>query len=1003
MKRPSLLRQLLALLTGFVVVSPAPAQTSADPNEGFRVSYDSQFGCDDFSWWGRAGRTYFIQESSDLFSWTYAPMIDSGGEDVLIWSFDHVAARSFRRLRYSDIPTDNPFYADFDGDKVGNYFELVNGTDPLVSLDTDNDGLPDDWEKWYLGNLDSGANNDADGDGLLNLEEFLQSTNPNSTDSDYDGLSDGDEVHIHHTDPLLWDSDGDNMPDGWEVQHGLNPLANDSAGDSDMDGLTNIQEYWQGTDPQLMDTDGDGLTDGDEVFVYQTDPARADSDGDGLNDMEEIILGTDPWNYDTDQDGLPDGDEVNLYATNPLLSDTDGDGMPDKWELDNQLNPLVSDIALDPDNDGLTNLEEFQQLTDPQDPDTDGDDLTDGNEVHVRLTDPLNFDSDFDGLPDGWELQYGMNPLVANNPNADPDGDGLTNAQEATYGTNPTAADSDGDGTNDGDEAAQGSNPKNAADGGQPPPPDTLVTLKLWLGAEQTAEGEPGSYHEDDFQAYRMKIYEKNSNGTDQATPLYDYASNGTFVNGPTEFKFEKTKSYTVKIYTATNTPTGQPNKDFDYTALIKGCVVTDDPNSILGDHEQDQEQGKPFPQRGKKATLTIPKVEFKERTTSSGFDRYTNPNWLMVPENGSNDAKVEITPSSVANKINLVIRPDSSQEIVTPGTATTSPQAVTVNGTEVGEASWVEARCEGQTEACARFNIAVKKYQLKTVDIHSITQSADDVQAIPSGKGQPDQMCITPGANGTLDTISVGGDDTVGGGGIKTGPNGICESTAGGDDVQVIPVGKGKPNVICVTKGANNHLDTAPTGDDVLNGDSINTGPDGICNTTAHTANIAPQTAPSASDLQQYLNQVFGLQTNTYFYVYTQNYTVNYDLNHDGILQIATPPSGDEVSLIRGGARNSTFDFNVYFVYDLDYPGDPATTGAAFPQIQNMDTVLQDHSSVNSEKMVTAHEIGHLFQLNHPPANDPGMPGRLMNHYVSGTVLLKSEWDTMNNRTNNP
>ena len=50
-----------------------------------------------------------------------------------------------------------------------------------------------------------------------------------------------------------------------------------------------------------------------------------------------------------------------------------------------------------------------------------------------------------------------------------------------------------GDGTGDAPEAAQGSSPTNAADGGQPPPPNSLVTLKLWLGAEQTAPGAPTS------------------------------------------------------------------------------------------------------------------------------------------------------------------------------------------------------------------------------------------------------------------------------------------------------------------------------------------------------------------------------------------------------------------------------------------------------------------------------------------------------------------------------
>ena len=39
------------------------------------------------------------------------------------------------------------------------------------------------------------------------------------------------------------DSDGDGMPDAWESQHGLNPHRDDSAGDRDHDGYTNIEEY----------------------------------------------------------------------------------------------------------------------------------------------------------------------------------------------------------------------------------------------------------------------------------------------------------------------------------------------------------------------------------------------------------------------------------------------------------------------------------------------------------------------------------------------------------------------------------------------------------------------------------------------------------------------------------------------------------------------------------------------------------------------------------------
>jgi len=65
---------------------------------------------------------------------------------------------------------------------------------------------------------------DTDGDGLMDKEEALLSTNPLLTDSDGDGLSDYDEVKIHKTDPLKADTDGDSYKDGDEIKNGYNPL-----------------------------------------------------------------------------------------------------------------------------------------------------------------------------------------------------------------------------------------------------------------------------------------------------------------------------------------------------------------------------------------------------------------------------------------------------------------------------------------------------------------------------------------------------------------------------------------------------------------------------------------------------------------------------------------------------------------------------------------------------------------------------------------------------------
>ena len=79
---------------------------------------------------------------------------------------------------------------------------------------------------------------------------------------------------------------------------------------------------------------------------------------------------------------------LKLSMTDPLEADTDGDTLLDGWEVANGLDPnddgttnVINGAFGDPDNDGLTNAQEQQNNTNPNDADSDGDGVTDGGEV----------------------------------------------------------------------------------------------------------------------------------------------------------------------------------------------------------------------------------------------------------------------------------------------------------------------------------------------------------------------------------------------------------------------------------------------------------------------------------------------------------------------------------------------------------------------------------------------------------------------------------------------
>lgn len=148
---------------------------------------------------------------------------------------------------------------------------------------------------------------------------------------------------------------------------------------------------------------------------------------------------------DFDGDGLTNSEEREI-GTDPKNPDTDGDGLSDYEEVRNY---RTDPKKVDTDGDGLDDYPEiFTHKTSPVKPDTDGDGLNDGEEL-TRKLDPNNPDTDGDGLIDGDEVnKYQTDPKAT-----DTDSDGLTDGDEVhKFATNPLAADSDKDGLKDGDE-----------------------------------------------------------------------------------------------------------------------------------------------------------------------------------------------------------------------------------------------------------------------------------------------------------------------------------------------------------------------------------------------------------------------------------------------------------------------------------------------------------------------------------------------------------------------
>lgn len=101
-----------------------------------------------------------------------------------------------------------------------------------------------------------------------------------------------------------------------------------------------------------------------------------------------------------------DGGVVDI--TDP--TDSNSNEIGDNWETFYFGSLGVVDPNADEEPDGLTNMEEWQNLTRPMVADTDSDGLEDGEEVDTYSTDPTDNDTDGDGYDDKFEVTNSSDP-----------------------------------------------------------------------------------------------------------------------------------------------------------------------------------------------------------------------------------------------------------------------------------------------------------------------------------------------------------------------------------------------------------------------------------------------------------------------------------------------------------------------------------------------------------------------------------------------------------------
>ena len=285
----------------------------------------------------------------------------------------------------------------------------------------------------------------------INLYGDDGSGNPGTKNATVEHVDDEGNVALEFTFLASVDTDEDGMPDGYETAHGLDPEVNDADGDLDGDGISNLEEFENGTLPEEPDTDGDGLTDSEEIGLTSLSTAQevpAPTLGDATpsgwatvnanNDTREVTIrgtyrGMTSAVSAAHLHGLADpgataGPLFALTASGGTEGTIEGSGILSEADFAGFLAGRTY-INIHTANNGPGEIrgqvDPNPTITDPLNPDTDGDNLSDGRETNTGVfveankatdtgTDPTKADTDADGFKDGVEVTLGSDPTDMN-------------------------------------------------------------------------------------------------------------------------------------------------------------------------------------------------------------------------------------------------------------------------------------------------------------------------------------------------------------------------------------------------------------------------------------------------------------------------------------------------------------------------------------------------------------------------------------------------------------